>query len=438
MDKAKQIYKKYTGTVTTIRLAAFLLYFVLSAILSIIGLFPLVFPLVVVLCVIVRKLTFFKFRQHITGIIIDDLDASLYREVIISSGLGTKNILFAVESEFFAGNISGAIALAEAAYGNVAVSKKTKIYSLAFLAQYYYVLDDDERLAYTCRRFRDSDLLRRGVIFKTTEKVIRKYEYYLAGDYESFIKPITAKQKGTLYPLVTSFNEARVALKKGDAQTARTVFSALSAAAENTVFGMISRRAVEAIDGGKEYREAVAQNECEDVDAEAAVAKYVAESRKSNKVRRILYIVIAVLLVIYLPQSNRSYRNGVDEIVTQAVFERVYGEAEILDIVSFKLKGEKTEKIVLADVGGELVVGGKYWSDEGEMILVSYVRIPYSELAEKGSLIYSFNPRGTSEFLYIKIYDYFEVFVDNDYLLCQTYYVNDNLITVIIDEGMIE
>jgi hypothetical protein len=125
-------------------------------------------------------------------------------------------------------------------------------------------------------------------------------------------------------------------------------------------------------------------------------------------------------------------------VATHAVLNQVYGDAEILDIVSFNLNGEKTEKIFIADIGDQLIVGSKYWNDDGEMIGVKYVYPTYSELEGEGSLSYAFNPRGTSEFLYIKIYDHFEAFIDNDYLLCQCYSLPDNTITVIIDDKIIE
>ena len=175
MDKAREIYKKYTGNVTTIRLAAFFLYLVISAILSYIGLFPLAIPTAVALAVVARKLSLVKFRQHITGVILDDLDAPLYRDVIISSGLCDQNILFRIESEFFVGNISGAIAIGEAVCGNGTIPEKTRIPALAFLAQYYYVLGDDEGLASVCRRFRVSDSPSRRKYWKNTESVIAKY-----------------------------------------------------------------------------------------------------------------------------------------------------------------------------------------------------------------------------------------------------------------------
>ena len=121
-----------------------------------------------------------------------------------------------------------------------------------------------------------------------------------------------------------------------------------------------------------------------------------------------------------------------------AYINKVYGDAEILDIVSFKLSGEQTENIFIADIGDELIVGSKYWNDDGQVMIVKYVYPTYSELAKEGSVSYCFNPRGTSEFVYIKIYDYFEVFTEDDYLLCQSYYVNDHLITIVIDDKVIE
>ena len=62
----------------------------------------------------------------------------------------------------------------------------------------------------------------------------------------------------------------------------------------------------------------------------------------------------------------------------------------------------------------------------------------YSELEEKGSVSYVFNPRGTSEFVYIKIYDSFIAVFENDHLLSQCYFLTDNTITIIIDDEIIE
>ena len=57
MDKAQQIYKKYTSNLTAIYLAGLFLYFVLSAILDYVGLFPLVILAGVSIAVILWKLT---------------------------------------------------------------------------------------------------------------------------------------------------------------------------------------------------------------------------------------------------------------------------------------------------------------------------------------------------------------------------------------------
>jgi len=63
MDKAQQIYKKYKSNLTAIYLAGLFLYFVLSAILDYIGLFPLVILAGVSIAVILWKLTIFKVRR---------------------------------------------------------------------------------------------------------------------------------------------------------------------------------------------------------------------------------------------------------------------------------------------------------------------------------------------------------------------------------------
>lgn len=434
MDKAEQIYKKYKSQVQSVTLTAFFLYLILSAILDFAGLFPLVIPAAVIVTVISRKRVLSLARKHIMGVILDDLDAPLYREVITKSGIGAKNVLHLMESEFYVGNIRGAIALGEAVYANASLSAKLRYSALAFLAQYYYCLGDDEELASACRRFRECSLPKRGAHIRKTEKVIEKFEYFLAGDYDSFIRPINPKLKGTIYPIVQSFNEARVALKKGDTETAKTVFSALSAAADNTVFGMIARRAVEAIDVGKEYREAVARIECEPLDAGATVAKYITESRKSNRVRRILYIVIAVILIIYLPQSIRSWLREVDERITLGLLDDSYDSVEILDTFSFKINGVQTEKTFVADVGDGLIVGGRYRGDEDEWVTETYAYVPYSELEASGSKIFSFLPHGSSKFLYITVNDYYSTFPDDEFLLCKTYYINDGFVTVIVDD----
>lgn len=438
MDKAEQIYKKYKLQVQSVTLTAFFLYLIISAILNFAGLFPLVIPAAVIVTVIARKRVLSLVRKHIFSVILDDLDAPLYREVITKSGIGAKNVLHLMESEFYVGNIRGAIALGEAVYTNASLSAKLRYSALAFLAQYYYCLGDDEELASACRRFRECSLPKRGAHIRKTEKVIEKFEYYLAGDYDSFSRPLNPKLKGAIYPLVTSFNEARVALKKGDTETAKAVFSALSAAADNTVFGMISRRAVEAIDGGREYREAAAQIECEPLDAEATVAKYVTESRKSNKVRRILYIVIAAILIIYLPQSIRSWLNDIDEQRTCKLLEAHYDGVEIVEIWRFKVKGKETEKTVIAEVDGGIVIGGKYKNAEDEWEFKTYAYCPFADLEVNGSFGYYFMTHDNSALLYFKIYDDHLYYPGDDRLIHKTYHISIGLVTVVIDDDPIE
>lgn len=438
MDKAKQIYKKYTDNMRFITIIGYVLYLVLCLFLISALLFPLAVALVVPMLLILRKLKLIKFRKHILGVILDDLDAPLYREVIKSSGIGTRNIFWDIQSEFYVGNVRGAIELCEASLKAGAIKKKDLRAVLTFLAGWYFIGGDDEGVASACRRYRElGEPKIKTEQTRRMAKIIANYEAYLSGDYEAILRPTGAKRKGALYPLASSFEEAFIDMKKGESEQARAIFSALAVSAENTVFGMIAKRAVDVIDNGGTYRDA-AMIEFEPIDTKETIDNYVKVSKKATKTKRIYLLILVLVFAIMLPGAVKSYISDVDEVVTHAVLEQVYGEAEILDIVSFNLNGEKTEKIFIADVGDQLIVGSKYWNDDGEMMIVTYVRPTYSELEEEGSLIYSFNPRGTSEFVYIKIYDSFVAVFENDHLLCQCYFLTDNTITVIIDDEVIE
>ena len=438
MDKARQIYKKYTDNMRFITIIGYVLYLVLCLFLISALLFPLAVALVVPMLLILRKLKLIKFRKHILGVILDDLDAPLYREVIKSSGIGTRNIFWDIQSEFYVGNVRGAIELCEASLKAGAIKKKDLRAVLTFLAGWYFIGGDDEGVASACRRYRElGEPKIKTEQTRRMAKIIANYEAYLSGDYEAILRPTGAKRKGALYPLASSFEEAFIDMKKGESEQARVIFSALAVSAENTVFGMIAKRAVDAIDNGGTYRDA-AMIEFEPIDTKETIDNYVKVSKKATKTKRIYLLILVLVFAIMLPGAVKSYISDVDEVVTHAVLKQVYGDVEILDIVSFNLNGEKTEKIFIADVGDQLIVGSKYWNDDGEMMIVTYVRPTYSELEEEGSLIYSFNPRGTSEFVYIKIYDSFVAVFENDHLLCQCYFLTDNTITVIIDDEVIE
>ena len=438
MDKAKQIYKKYTDNMRFITIIGYVLYLVLCSFLISALLFPLAVALVEPMLLILRKLKLIKFRKHILGVILDDLDAPLYREVIKSSGIGTRNIFWNIQSEFYIGNVRGAIELCEASLKAGAIKKRDLRAVLTFLAGWYFIGGDDEGVASACRRYRElGEPKIKTEQTRRMAKIIANYEAYLSGDYEAILRPTGAKRKGALYPLASSFEEAFIYMKKGESEQARAIFSALAVSAENTVFGMIAKRAVDVIDNGGTYRDA-AMIEFEPIDTKEAIDNYVKVSKKATKTKRIYLLILVLAFVIMLPGAVKSYISDVDEVVTHAVLKQVYGDVEILDIISFNLNGEKTEKIFIADVGDQLIVGSKYLNDDGEMMIVTYVRPTYSELEEEGSLIYSFNPRGTSEFVYIKIYDSFVAVFENDHLLCQCYFLTDNTITVIIDDEVIE
>ena len=347
MDKAKQIYKKYTDNMRFITIIGYVLYLVLCLFLISALLFPLAVALVVPMLLILRKLKLIKFRKHILGVILDDLDAPLYREVIKSSGIGTRNIFWDIQSEFYIGNVRGAIDLSEASLKAGAIKKKDLRAVLTFLAGWYFIGGDDEGVASVCRRYRElGEPKIKTEQTRRMAKIIANYEAYLSGDYEAILRPTGAKRKGALYPLASSFEEAFIDMKKGESEQARAIFSALAVSAENTVFGMIAKRAVDVIDNGGTYRDA-AMIEFEPIDTKETIDNYVKVSKKATKTKRIYLLILVLVFAIMLPGAVKSYISDVDEVVTHAVLKQVYGDVEILDIVSFNLNGEKRRRSLL-------------------------------------------------------------------------------------------
>ncbi len=442
MDKAQQIYKKYTSNLTAIYLAGLFLYFVLSAILNYIGLFPLVILAGVSIAVILWKLTIFKVRKNILGVVIDDLDAPLYREVVRTAGLYAQNFYYAMDAEFYVGNIPGAIAIGEAVCRDSALSKKHGYATLPFLAQYYYCMGDDEGLASVCRRFRECRLPRlKTKRVREMTGIINKYEMYLAGDYDSFVRPIDPKIKGTIYPFITYFNKARAALKRGDINSARVIFTSVSASTGNTVFAMLSSRALEAIDSGIDYREAVSGIGGEQIDTDALIKNYIESTKKANKRRTVILMIAAVLLAMALPGSIRSWTREVNERITLRMLDDHYESVEIIEVRPFNINGERSEYTFIADVGDALIIGGRYRNAEGKPEIATYAYCPYADLESEGKIGYAFNNHDNRALLYFAVFDYYDldsVINEDDYLLCKAYYVNEHTITVVIDDEVIE
>lgn len=442
MDKAQQIYNKYVSNLRAIYLGGLFLYFVLSAILNYIGLFPLVIVAGVSIAVILWKLTIFKVRKNILGVVIDDLDAPLYREVVRTAGFYAQNFYYAMDAEFYVGNIPGAIAIGEAVCGDSALSKKHGYATLPFLAEYYYCMGDDEGLASVCRRFREYRLPRLKT--KRVRKMIRiieKYETFLAGDYDSFVRPIDPKIKGTIYPFITSFHKARVALKRGELQTARELFSSVSASTGNTVFSMLSSRALEAIDSGIDYREAVSGIGGEQIDTNALIKNYIESTKKAKKRSTVILMIAAVILAIALPGSIRSWTQEVNEKITVRMLEERYESAEVIEVRPLYINGERSEYTFIADVGDALIIGGRYRNAERKWEVATYACCPYTDLESEGKIGYAFNNHDNRVLLYFAVFDYYNldsVINEEDYLLCKAYYVNEHTITVVIDDEVIE
>ena len=217
--------------------------------------------------------------------------------------------------------------------------------------------------------------------------------------------------------------------------------SSVSESTGNTVFSMLSSRALEAIDSGMDYREAVSGIGGEQIDTEALIKNYIATTKKAKKRNTVILMIAAVLLAIALPASIRSWTQEVNEKITVRMLEERYESAEVIEVRPLYINGERSEYTFIADVGDALIIGGRYRNAEGKWEVATYACCPYTDLASEGKSGYAFNNHDNRALLYFAVFDYYNldsVINEEDYLLCKVYYVNEHTITVVIDDEVID
>ena len=204
---------------------------------------------------------------------------------------------------------------------------------------------------------------------------------------------------------------------------------------------MLSGRALEAIDSGIDYREAVSGIGGEQIDTDAVIKNYIESTKKAKKRSTVILMIAAVILAIALPASIRSWTQEVNEKITLRMLEERYESAEVIEVRPLYINGERSEYTFIADVGDALIIGGRYRNSEGNWEVETYAYCPYTDLESEGKISYAFNNHDNRALLYFAVFDYYNldsVINEEDYLLCKAYYVNEHTITIVIDDEVIE
>ncbi len=363
MDSARQILNKYKARLTAMMIVAIIIYVVSAYILAwfapIFSQFILSIVYIFGYRIVVNRI----WRKHISGILMDDIDAPLYREVVIAGKIGEKNPLFTMESEFFVGNVTAAMQVGNAILKNEKLAKKYAPLTLLLMAEYNFLIGDDEAIALACKRFRELKLPKfKSKRLKRACVAIEKYEQYLAGDYEAILRPSGKKRKDALYHLVHSYFEARVALCRGEKDSARAAFAGLAVAVETNVIGMMSKFAVEAIDGERDLTQSALLLPNEPIDADSLMQSFEESHKKAKKRGRVWWIVFAVILLLSLPYVISELQWFVEERRTVNLIDDQYSDLELLELIYL----DEDEVLFVAEADEGLLFGGRHLDENSE------------------------------------------------------------------------
>jgi hypothetical protein len=241
------------------------------------------------------KVNGFWWRKYIANILLEDIDAELYREVVEIGGLEATSPLLAMESRFFVGNVEGAISFGEDLLKIEAFAKKNAYFTLLLLAEYNFIIGDDAALASACKRFCELPQ-NNSKKYKLQLACIENYEMFLAGDYEALNRPVGKKRKDALYKLIMSYREGRIALARGDKEKAHAIFSETAVTGEKTVVGKMSVSILNALDSGSDHCEPVVLFPNESVNAEALHDNF-SETVKNSRTKMIVSLIILVIVL---------------------------------------------------------------------------------------------------------------------------------------------
>ena len=296
--KAEAIWKKYNSKIKLTNIVFFVVYFALVIVFFLLNFGWAILLLLAGLVFGLIKVNGFWWRKYIASILLEDIDAELYREVVELGGLEAKSPLLAMESRFFVGNVEGAISFGEDLLKIEAFAKKNAHMTLLLLAEYNFIIGDDAALASACKRFYELPQ-NNSKKYKLQLSCIENYEMFLAGDYEALNRPVGKKRKDALYKLIMSYREGRIALARGDKEKARAIFSETAVIGEKTVVGKMSVSILNALDTGSDHCEPVVLFPNESVSAEALHDNFSETVKKSRTNLIISLIILAIALFLY-------------------------------------------------------------------------------------------------------------------------------------------
>ncbi|MBE6693375.1 MAG: hypothetical protein E7589_01235 [Ruminococcaceae bacterium] len=217
----------------------------------------------IVWCNLDRRIYHFLGQKYLSRALDYDLNADLFKEIVKQTKMTGPMSLCQLTCEYITYNYSNCVSMCHQKLRDSKADKKHKHVYFAYLAHVYFDIGDIENLREICKRFQ-LELVAESA--KTANKIrsqtpsIMFYERFVQRaysdcyDYISYISQFQfAKTKYQQVRL--RFREARIALDKGENETAAKIFQSILQEAPNLNLAELARHGLESIEKGIPYKD---------------------------------------------------------------------------------------------------------------------------------------------------------------------------------------
>jgi len=297
------------------------------------------------------------------------LDAPLYYALVKRGRMAGVSAIHQIQAEYFVGHYANVISLCNQKLEARRADKQWKYYYFSYLANSYFNLGDDERLREICNRFYQSlaSERKKDKIFKRFEG-FSFFSVYLNRNFEACEQYLSKVQKNPLLHINTVFLKARTALLKEDAAQAKTCFETVVAEAPLLHYARLSEAALQAMENGEEYREAVSVFSEAEVPAPLQPPAVASFLHVYSKVIRILFIALVLFCTVILligkviDSGSQSWDEYCAEIET--LVEADYGDVTVLDAFDLKKEDFWVDAMFICKTSDSILVGSLYYYED--------------------------------------------------------------------------
>ncbi|MBE6666533.1 MAG: hypothetical protein E7603_10045 [Ruminococcaceae bacterium] len=313
------------------------------------------------------------------------LDAPLYYELIKQGKSVNTSAVYQIQAEYFVGHYANVIELCNKKLEDRHVERRWRYYLFSFLANAYFNLGEDEKLREVCNKFYAflaSD--------RKKEKVLKRfYDFpfftvFVNGNFEACEQYLKQPKKQTpLQRISLAFWKARVDLCKGETEEAKNGFEKIIAEAPLVTYAELSKKALEAMENGGDYREAVAPLAEAENPAPLQPPAIASFFKVYNKVLNVILIVLVCFLaVVFLISWVLNLDWDPHDKAVEVLLEEDLGEVDMLETFDLEKDDFWVDSMFLCKNTEFILVGSTYYYTDEEYTLYYEIQaqVPLSTL----------------------------------------------------------